>query len=434
MTRLTWRKPLFTIVPQYFLLPNFSIGKEIATFCRSSLMRSVQSFELDDNCSLVECLADRELRFDQVPRLTHIRISLWHFHQCIHLLKQLGSQLHSFTVTIGDVPEYDPTSSSQMRSVSKISRFDILIYLLIEISCPNLKQMTMTIYQNFGNYEPCISLLQRLPNIEYLTLLLAIGVNGTTPNHFIDGFILERNILPYMPHLRQFNFHIRSILKNASHITTDQIRQSFLKQQQPFDCVLDHFMNKYGQCQIYSLPFIGTRLDFVSNRFPLFDINNTFSNVTTLLLFDDVKPFESIFFERLARALPQLKTLEIINQLEQREKTTAMKTNIDFAHLAVLILYDIHTDYAEQFLCQMDLSALIELAINKDILLTIIAENHQRARDNCSRVGTLLTSKPSYESIDAIRNFFPLAHYVKHWKEIREGPQEDLPSWPPKNF
>jgi hypothetical protein len=257
-----------------------------------------------------------------------------------------------------------------------------------------------------------------LSNVEYLTLLLAIGKEGTKLNRFIDGFILERDILLYMPHLRQFNFHIRSILKNASHITIDRIRQSFVKHQQLFDCVLDHFKNNYGQCQIYSLPFIGTRLDFISNRFPLSDINNTFSNVTTLSLFDDVKPFESIFFERLVRALPRLKTLEIINQLEQQEKTTtAIKADIDFGHLAVLILYDIHMDYAEQFLYQIHLPSLIELAINKDVLLKIIAENDQQARENCSRVGTLLTSKPSYQSIDAIRNFFPLAHYVKHRNE-----------------
>jgi len=123
-----------------------------------------------------------------------------------------------------------------------------------------------------------------------------------------------------MPRLRQFNFHIRSILKNASHVTIDQIRQSFLNQQQPFDCVLDHFSNNYGQCQIYSLPYIGTRLDFVSNRFPLFDINNTFSNVTILLLFDDIKPFESVFFERVARVLPRLRTLKIINDLNNKTK------------------------------------------------------------------------------------------------------------------
>ncbi|CAF1420224.1 unnamed protein product, partial [Rotaria magnacalcarata] len=54
----------------------------------------------------------------------------------------------------------------------------------------------------------------------------------------------------------------------------------------------------------------------MSDLFPLFDINNTFSNVTIFLLFDDAKTFETIFFERMARALPRFRTLEIINQLE----------------------------------------------------------------------------------------------------------------------
>jgi hypothetical protein len=189
----------------------------------------------------------------------------------------------------------------------------------------------MTMYQNFDNYQICIFLLQRLTNLEYLTVLLAIGVEGIIPSHFIDGSILEKNILSSMPRLRQFNYHIRSILKNASHITIDQIHQSFEKQQQPFHCVLDHFNNNYSQCQIYSLPFIGTRLDFVSNRFPLLDTNKTFSNVTILLLFDDIEPFESVFFERVAQALPRLRTLEIINLLEQREKTTSNKHNTGWA-------------------------------------------------------------------------------------------------------
>jgi len=120
------------------------------------------------------------------------------------------------------------------------------------------------------------------------------------------------------------------------------------------------------------------------------------------------------------RALPQLKTLEIINQLEQQEKTTSTETNIDFAQLAVLILYDIHMDYAEQFLYKIHLPYQIELAINKDILLTIITQKRQQAGDNCSKVARLLTSESSYELINTIRNFFPLAQYVKHKKEWKK--------------
>ena len=82
-------------------------------------------------------------------------------------------------------------------------------------------------YRNFGNYKQCISLLQRLSNVEHLTLLLAIGDKHIQQRRYIDGSVLERDILPYMPHLRQFHFHIRSIVRNARHRTTDRIRQSF---------------------------------------------------------------------------------------------------------------------------------------------------------------------------------------------------------------
>ena len=319
-------------------------------------------------------------------------------------------------MTVATVSDYDPPECCETKRVSPISWSDISIHFLIQISCPNLKQMSLIMYRNFSNYKQCISLLQRLSNVEQLTLLLAIGNKRNKHSHFIDGYVLERDILPYMPQLRQFHFHIRSILKNRFRTTIDQIRQSF-RRQQPFDCVLDYFKNEYGQCQIYSLPFVGTRLDFISNRFPLFDTNNTFSNVTTLLLFDDIKPFEKIFFERLAQCLPRLKTLEIINQLEQQEKATAMKTHIVFAHLAVLILYDIHMDYAEQFLYQINLSSLIELVIDKDILWKIIAENNEQARKNCSRVGTLHTFIPSNESTALIPNFFPLACHKNRERE-----------------
>ncbi|CAF1111137.1 unnamed protein product [Rotaria sordida] len=378
----------------------------IRRFCSHVMPRishHIQSLTINlSQISYIKTFAENNFN-GTFPNLTHLKIMLG-VKQAKTGIPYTSSQLHSFTVTIGNVLEEEPSFISKIRS----------------ISCPNLTQMTITMYRNFNNYEPCIFLLQRLVNVEYLTLLLAIGVQGTTPHHFIDGFFLERNILSYMPRLRQFNYHIRSILKNASHITIDQIRQSFFKHQHPFDCVLDNFNNNYGQCQIYSIPFIGTRLDFVSNRFPLFDINKTFSNVTILLLFDDIKPFESVFFERVARALPRLRTLEIFNQLEQQEKTTTEKINIDFAHLTVLILNDIHMDYAQQFLCQIYLPSLIELAINKDILLTIIDQNQQQARDNCCRVGTLLTSEPFYESIDIIENFFPLAYYGKHSNERKQ--------------
>ena len=77
-------------------------------------------------------------------------------------------------------------------------------------------------------------------------------------------------------------------------------------------------------------------------------------------------------------------------------------------------------DYAEQFLCQNYLPSLIELAIDKDILLTIIAQNHQQAKNNCSKVNRLLLSKPYYESKEVIRSFFPIGFFVKHFDELNQ--------------
>jgi hypothetical protein len=274
----------------------------------------------------------------------------------------------------------------------------------------------MTIYQNFVDYEEClVPFLQRFSNVEYLRLLLAINLRRPMTNYFIDGYNLENDITSYMSHLYQFHFHIRSVLENAPYVEIDTIRQSFKKQKYEFvDCTLDYFNNNYGQCQIYSLPFIGTRLDFVSNRFPLFDINKTFSMVTILLLFDDIKPFESIFFERLAQALPYLKTLEIFNRLEQQEKILASTNNLKFPHLSTLILFDIHINYAEQLLCRTYLPCLNELAIDNDILLAIIDQDQHQTRDNCSRVERLLTSKPLYNSLNIIQNYFPPNSYEQH--------------------
>ncbi|CAF2390754.1 unnamed protein product [Rotaria sp. Silwood2] len=398
--------PLLSIIPQLFRVEGTPRSEILSSFCSSLLMCSIVSFELDDDCILPKIFNVRELFFPHSHQLTHIRITLCYFEHCISLLKQLGSQLYSFSVNIVYV---DGTAIR-------------VIYEIPSILCPNLKQLTMTMYYSFVGYKEClVSLLQRFSNVEYLTLLLAIDLRESSPNHFINGYDLENDIISYMPHLNQFNFHIRSILENAAHVEIDTIRQSFMKQQYRFvGCTIDYFNNNYGQCQIYSLPFIGTRLDFISNRFPLFDINNTFSMVTVLLLFDDIKPFENVFFERLAQTLLHLRTLEVVNRLEQQEKTTTSTNNLKFIHLATLILFDIHMNYAEQFLCRTYLPCLNELAIHTDALFAIIAQDQHQTRDNCSRVERLRTSKPLYNSINAIQNYFPPDSYIQHPDEIEE--------------
>ncbi|CAF0997565.1 unnamed protein product [Rotaria sordida] len=205
-------------------------------------------------------------------------------------------------------------------------------------------------------------------------------------------------------------------IPHASYKELDTIRQTFVKQEQSIDCVPDYFNNEYGQCQIYSFPFIGTRLDFISNRFSLFDDKNSFSNVTMLLLFDHIKSFENIFFEHVSRALPLLKSLQVFNQIEQEKKSKTTSMIIEFCHLTVVILHDIYVNYAKQLLCQSYLPCLIELVIRNNALSTIIDQNNQQSRNNCSKVETLQIVEPWIEPTTVNLKFFPRLHRKIHDK------------------
>jgi hypothetical protein len=122
--------------------------------------------------------------------------------------------------------------------------------------------------------------------------------------------------------------------------------------------------------------------------------------------------FTSIYYStRVSQALPNLRTLEVFNGLEQQDKTISMTNR--FAHLSTLILLNIHMDYAQQFLCRTHLRCLNELAIDKDILLEIIAQDHQQARDNCFKVESLRIAGSIRDVMNTIATFFPLFSHIK---------------------
>jgi hypothetical protein len=95
-------------------------------------MRSIVSFEFDDACILPNIFADHELFFPQSNQLTHIRITLFYFDHCISLLKQLGSQVYSFTVNILYVDGTKRTLLYKIPSVSNIFLFQISFNLFID--------------------------------------------------------------------------------------------------------------------------------------------------------------------------------------------------------------------------------------------------------------------------------------------------------------
>ncbi|CAF1165656.1 unnamed protein product [Adineta steineri] len=380
--------PLFSIVPQFVFIEDRFVNPILSVIRCSPIMRPIHSFAFDNDAALGVPINHDKLFFAQSSYLTHISITLRELSDCVRLLNQLDSAVHSFTVSVRTVYLGDEISMSQIES----------------ICCTNLKQLTMTVYRNILSYkEYVLPLLQHLSSVEHLTLLLAIDL--TKSDNFIDGHHLQRNIVSYMPNLCQFHFHVRSILRNASYTEIDTtISQSFIEEQS-VDYAIDYFNNHYSQCQIYSLPFIGNRLDFISNRFPLFDIKNTFKNVTMLLLYDDIKSFENVFFEHVAQALPRLRTLEISNQLEQEEKT--ITNPIEFSYLSTLILHKIHMNYAEQLLYRAHLPNLVELVIRNDVLLTIIDQDNRQARNNCSNIETLLIAEPWIKPRKVHLKFFP---------------------------
>ena len=81
-------------------------------------MDSVVSFELDYDWISPIIFNDHELFFPQSIQLTHIRIRLCYFDDCICLLKQLGQQLYSFIVNIVHV---DGTQLSLIYKIPSVS-------------------------------------------------------------------------------------------------------------------------------------------------------------------------------------------------------------------------------------------------------------------------------------------------------------------------
>jgi len=119
---------LFSILPQLFSIETIDSCRRIPAFLCSRFMRSVISFELDEDCILPTLVNVNDLFFSQSSHLTHIRITLRYFNDCIHLLSQLGAQLHSFGVS------FTHTDIRQYRTMSRITLVSICFQFSISIN------------------------------------------------------------------------------------------------------------------------------------------------------------------------------------------------------------------------------------------------------------------------------------------------------------
>lgn len=91
---------LFSVLPQIFSTDVMDWDETISALRCSRFVRSVISFELDQDYILPRLVSDDDLFFPQSPYLTHIRVTLRFLDDCIYLLNQLGAQLHSFAVSL----------------------------------------------------------------------------------------------------------------------------------------------------------------------------------------------------------------------------------------------------------------------------------------------------------------------------------------------
>jgi hypothetical protein len=107
-------KPLFSIVPEMFHRDS-TTNDQVLSFLRlSRVMRTIVSFELLSDCVLLSPPNHEELFFPQSLHLTDVHIAFCKFDDCVRLFYQLGSQLHSLSVTIAHVSVCTDIIMSQM--------------------------------------------------------------------------------------------------------------------------------------------------------------------------------------------------------------------------------------------------------------------------------------------------------------------------------
>lgn len=185
-------------------------------------------------------------------------------------------------------------------------------------------------------------------NLERLDLNLVIN-----DKQFIDGNDLNNNIINSLPKLNHFTFNIHSRVfgynQNDIRLIEDiQITFQTLPNDKIISCV-DYFpKNEFGQCHIYSYPYIMNYYHHISNRFP----GGLFKCVRQISLFDE-RPFEHQFFLKISQSFPFLEQLILENFQAQNEESNVDNEHlpmIEYPSLKTLYLSDVHDHYIEQFL------------------------------------------------------------------------------------
>lgn len=240
--------------------------------------------------------------------------------------------------------------------------------------------------------EMVVPLLHRMLNLEELSLNLDVWKEET----FIDGNSLKI-VINHMARLSKFTFNIRSEVDfndGISFVSNEDIENSFSNFQfSQVMCWVDYFFAlEFGQCRIYSCPYVWKEYHQITNSFP----GGLFPHVEKISLFDD-RPFEYEFFLRISQSFPLIKVLKLVNKKPQQQKKRSGQSKddnehlpiIEYPHLRELDLQHVHTDYLEQFLLATKTCLPSGVCLlTSYALLAVVTHGFRRTatRFNCSRM------------------------------------------------
>ncbi|UJR34875.1 hypothetical protein I4U23_027653 [Adineta vaga] len=243
-----------------------------------------------------------------------------------------------------------------------------------------------------------LPLFRRMSNLEKLTLYLRIK----DQDRFVDGTLLQNEILVHMPHLHWFTFYICTYINTdglQDQLSSEDIQRIFTNiEQHHVVNIINHSSCEEITCSVFSIPFTFDHLEDIGHMIP-----NIRFNYVTYLVVRDVISFNREFFIQLARAFPLLMTLRIFNREPQSCQFTDSQS-YEIAKYPHLTYLDIRcgNDYIEQFLNETKtyVPCLTKLRVVYNNL-RIVTNNFTRkeTRRNCAKIKQLLIFSPLTEEI-----------------------------------
>ena len=148
----------------------------------------------------------------------------------------------------------------------------------------------------------------------------------------------------------------------------------------------------------------------ITNSFP----GGQFIHVRSLYVVDGLHPFEHDFSPRISRSFPLLRSLYIVNLVEQKRSESCLNDEqtssiVEYPHLTELDVEDAHINYVEQFLIdtRMSLPRLNVLRVPYEHLKMVTKNfTNNATRLNCGKVTRLITQETMAYSKD-VYLYFP---------------------------